>query len=167
MSRSNGGSRPDQDSLPWAAACTECGFSADRTQKLEIVARQTGLFHFQLFLSPKKPKVRHDSRDFNSSRVLFYCHVERRNRSGLPPEDRSLRIPGRGGPRPLPACPGGGWTLIINGGTNNWSAGTNWLSGTVPGAAGDTANFTLSLTGATTVNLDTAQTVGTLNIVLS
>ena len=52
----------------------------------------------------------------------------------------------------------------VSGGTNNWSIATNWLSGTVPQAAGDTANLTYNIAANTTVNLNQAESVGTLNI---
>lgn len=47
----------------------------------------------------------------------------------------------------------------------NWSGTGNWSSGTVPGGAGSTVNFTNNISGNRTVNIDTtSRTVGVLNI---
>ena len=57
----------------------------------------------------------------------------------------------------------GSWT---NDASSNWSVATNWSSNpTVPGTtAGDVVSLTNNLTAARVVTLDTAATVGTLNI---
>lgn len=51
-------------------------------------------------------------------------------------------------------------------GPGNWSDSTKWTGGTIPGAAGDTANFNLNYgTNNKTITIDTAsRTVGTMNI---
>ena len=57
----------------------------------------------------------------------------------------------------------GTWNVDAAG---NWSLGSNWLSGTVPGnAAGDVVGLTNNITAARTVTIDTtSRTVGTLTI---
>ncbi len=57
----------------------------------------------------------------------------------------------------------GTWNVDASG---NWSLGSNWLSGTVPGnAAGDVVGLTNNITAARTVTIDTtSRTVGALNI---
>ncbi len=64
-----------------------------------------------------------------------------------------------------------GWAFAQSGTWNNnasgnWSLGSNWLSGTVPGnAAGDVVGLTNDITAARTVTIDTtSRTVGTLTI---
>ena len=54
----------------------------------------------------------------------------------------------------------------INAGGGNWSTGANWAGGTAPvSASGATADFShLGLTANTTVNVDTAVTIGNLII---
>ena len=50
-------------------------------------------------------------------------------------------------------------------GTQNWSTTTNWSGGTVADGAGFTADFsTLNITGTRNVTVDTARTIGIINI---
>jgi fibronectin-binding autotransporter adhesin len=46
----------------------------------------------------------------------------------------------------------------------NWSDSTKWASSTIGDGAGFTANLTFNITGARTITLDSARTIGTLNI---
>jgi len=53
-------------------------------------------------------------------------------------------------------------TWIAPGGAT-WAAAADWSNGTIPNQAGAVANFTGNITTASTVNLNTAWTVGTVN----
>ena len=53
------------------------------------------------------------------------------------------------------------WT---NNNSSVWSTGANWLNGTIPVSAGDTAYITNNITANTTVTIDTPVTLGALNI---
>jgi fibronectin-binding autotransporter adhesin len=56
----------------------------------------------------------------------------------------------------------GAWSQTVSG-TYNWSTAGNWLNGTVANGANHTANFTTSgRTGAESITLDTARTLGAL-----
>ena len=55
----------------------------------------------------------------------------------------------------------GSWNADSDG---NWSDTTKWLGGNIADGAGATANFTFNITGSRTVTLDSARTVGILNI---
>lgn len=55
----------------------------------------------------------------------------------------------------------GTWTGTANA---NWSNTGSWAGGTVADGAGSTANITAAIGGTRTITLDTARTIGTLNI---
>ena len=55
----------------------------------------------------------------------------------------------------------GSWNADSDG---NWSDATKWLGGNIADGAGATANFTFNITGSRTITLDSARTVGIVNI---
>ena len=55
----------------------------------------------------------------------------------------------------------GSWNADSDG---NWSDTTKWLGGNIADGAGATANFTFNITRSRTVTLDSARTLGIINI---